>query len=79
MFAVQCETAGRESGRSSSGRWRPGPDEQPVIGRRAEVSILGYLVMGCVMLLFSILAFGPYLLGMMDHDDPYQKERRHED
>jgi len=79
LFAVQCETAGRESGRSSPGRWRPGPDEQPVIRRRVEVSIFECLVMGIVMLFFSILAFGPYLLGMMDHDDPYQKERRHED
>ena len=57
---------------------RPGAEEQP-IGRKAEVKVLECLVMGIVMLFFSILAFGPYLLGMMDHDDPYQKERRHED
>jgi Na+-transporting methylmalonyl-CoA/oxaloacetate decarboxylase gamma subunit len=43
------------------------------------VKVLEYLVIGIVMLFFSILAFGPYLLGMMDHDDPHQKERRHED
>lgn len=43
------------------------------------MKVLEYLVMGIMMLFFSILAFGPYLLGMMDNDDPYQKERRHED